>query len=192
MLRECCVKCCVRLTSPLSKILDFYLPIYDNIILMGDFNSEVTEPSMTEFCNIYNLRNLVKEPTCYKYQLIPTPIDLILTNRYKCFQNTINVETGLSDFHKMTLIVLKTKYKKDRPKIMSYRHYKKFSNEYFISELIEDLNTIDINNVKYDVFDDIFLSLLDKHAPIKHKYIRANESLFMNKELQKCIMLRSL
>ena len=84
---------------------------------MGDFNSEVTEPSMSEFCNIYNLRNLVKEPTCYKYQLIPTPIDLILTNRYKCFQNTINVETGLPDFHKMTLTVLKTKYKKGRPKM---------------------------------------------------------------------------
>ena len=139
----------------LSKILDFYLPIYDNIILMGDFNSEVTEPSMSEFCNIYNLRNLVKEPTCYKNQLIPTPIDLILTNRYKCFQNTINVETGLSDYHKMTLTVLKTKYKKGRPKIMLYRDYIEFSNEYFISELIEDLNTIDINNVKY-VFDDIF------------------------------------
>ena len=37
-----------------------FFPIYDNIILLGDFNSEVTEQSMSEFCNIYNLKNLVK------------------------------------------------------------------------------------------------------------------------------------
>ena len=48
---------------------------------------------------------------------------------------------------------------------MSYRDYKKFSNEYFISELIANLNNTDINNVD-DVFDDTFLSLLEKHAPI--------------------------
>ena len=35
------------------------------------------------------------------------------------------------------------------------------------------------------------MELLDRHAPLKFKYVRANESPFINKELRKSIMLRS-
>ena len=34
----------------LSKNLEHYQPMYDNIILMGDFNSECTEHDMADFC----------------------------------------------------------------------------------------------------------------------------------------------
>ena len=39
---------------------------YDNIIILGDFNSEMTESTMLEFCELFTLKNLIKEPTCYK------------------------------------------------------------------------------------------------------------------------------
>ena len=35
------------------------------------------------------------------------------------------------------------------------------------------------------------MSLLDKHAPKKQKYVRANNANFMAKNLRKAIMLRS-
>ena len=54
---------------------------YDNVFIMGDFNSEGTETEMTEFCETYNLTNLIKEPTCFKNPLNPSSIDLLLTNR---------------------------------------------------------------------------------------------------------------
>ena len=38
---------------------------YGNILLLGDFNWEFSEPYLNDFCDIYNLKNLVKEPTCY-------------------------------------------------------------------------------------------------------------------------------
>ena len=76
-------------------------------------------------------KNLVKEPTCFKSLVNPSCIDLILTNRPKSFQNTLNVETGLSDFHKLTLTVLKTKFKKKPPKMITYRDFKTFSNQQF-------------------------------------------------------------
>ena len=41
---------------------------------------------MTDFCGIYNLKNLVNKPTCYKKTDKPSCIDLILTNRQKSFQ----------------------------------------------------------------------------------------------------------
>ena len=102
--------------SFLSKCMDYYLPLYDNIIVMGDFNSEPTETYMNEFIKIYDLKNLVNEPTCYKNLTNPSCIDLILTNRSKSFQNTVVVETGLSDFHKMTITIMKTYFKKKETK----------------------------------------------------------------------------
>ena len=72
--------------------------------------------TMNKFCKTYNLGNLVKGPTCFKNPTNPSSIDLILTNRPKSFQGTVLIETGLSDFHKMTLTVLKMHFKKQSPK----------------------------------------------------------------------------
>ena len=44
-------------------------------------------------------------------------INLILTNKPKYFQNSITIETGLSDFHEMTTTVLKTYFKNQNPKL---------------------------------------------------------------------------
>ena len=134
----------------------------------------MSEVSMSEFCAIYNLKNLVKEPTCFKNPNNPSCIDLMLTNRYRSFMNTTVIETGLSDFHKMTVTVLKTYFKKVPPKIISYRDFKHFSNELFQIELEIMLKFEDINNLDYDKFDEILMSLTNKHAPLKYKYIRAN------------------
>ena len=88
------------------------MPSYDNIVLLGDFNSEVNEPAMQDFCAIYNPKNLVKENTCFKNPLNPSCIDLILTNRTTSFQNTLTIETGISGCHKITATVRKTYFKK--------------------------------------------------------------------------------
>ena len=43
----------------------------------------------------------------------------------------------------------------------------------------------------YASFTKIFIDTLNKHAPIKKKYIRANHANFVTKALRKAIMLRS-
>ena len=80
--------------------------------MLGDWNSAVNETEMKNFCETYNLENLVKEPTCFKNSENPSSIDIILTNKKHSFQNTTVLETGLSDFHKMTITVLKVLQKK--------------------------------------------------------------------------------
>ena len=54
----------------------------------------------------------------------------------------------------------------------------------------------DVNNLAFDQFDvsnfeETIFNIFDKHAPIKQKYLPANESPFMTKELHKEIMKRS-
>ena len=93
-----------------GRSLDSYMSSYCSFLVVGDLNSEISEMAMSQFCEIYNLHNLVKDPTCYKNPSKPTCIDLILTNFPKSFQHTQTIETGLSDFHKLTLTVLKTHF----------------------------------------------------------------------------------
>ena len=80
----------------ISKELDKYLPHYENLLMIGDWNSAVTETEMKGFCEIYNLENLIREPTCYKNAENPSSIDIMLTNKKLSFQNSMTLETGLS------------------------------------------------------------------------------------------------
>ena len=61
--------------NAIGRQLDSLSEKYENILLLGDFNSELTEDSMQGFCNIYNLKCLVKEPTCFKNPDNPSCID---------------------------------------------------------------------------------------------------------------------
>ena len=45
--------------------------------------------------------------------------------------------------------------------------------------------------MKYDIFLRTSLKILDKHTPMKKKYLRANHASFMTKEIRKAIMIRS-
>ena len=68
---------------------------------MGDFNCPVSERRMSDFCEIYDLDNLIKKPTCYKNPKNPSSIDVMLTNMKSSFQNSMtivnSIESGLSD-----------------------------------------------------------------------------------------------
>ena len=94
---------------------------YDIFLVIRDLNSEISEMAMSEFCETYNLKNLVKDPTCYKNPSKPTCIDLNLTNFSKSFQHTQTIETSLLDFHKLTVTVLKTHFPRLKPNIVNYR-----------------------------------------------------------------------
>ena len=82
-------------------------------------------------------------------------IYLMLTNRNRSFQNSCVIDTGLSDFHKMTVTVLRSHLKKLRPKILHYRDYKNVPNDAFRSELVlkngnlQNFNDLDSLLAKY-------------------------------------------
>ena len=111
------------------------------------------------------------------------------SSRY--FQNTSTIETGISDFRKLVVTVPKMFYKKKKAKIIQYRNYKTFNEQLFKIELDKDLAKIDLNNAELAEFHNELLSVLNKHAPIKYKYIPPNNSSCMTKSLRKEIMLCS-
>lgn len=72
---------------------------------------------MSNFCQTYDFENLINDHACYEN---PACIDLIMTNKPKCIQNSVIIETGLSNFDKMTRTVLKTYFKGQNPNVIVY------------------------------------------------------------------------
>ena len=67
----------------------------------------------------------------------------MLTNRHHSFQNSCVIETGLSDFHRVTVTVLRSFLENAEPKVIFYRDYKNFTNDNYrllIEELSGNLN----------------------------------------------------
>ena len=114
---------------------------------------------------------------------------MFLTNSSNSFVNTSTVSTGLSDFHKMIITVLKTTFPKAKPRIVTYRDFSKYRKEEFGRELKINLETKGQNN--YESFENIFLDVFNSHAPPKKKVIRANQKPYVTKNMRKAIMLRS-
>ena len=130
-------------------------------------------------------------PTCFKNPEYPKTIDPILTNRPRSFCNSDTLETGLSDFHKLTVTVLKTFFRKQSPKVMSYQNYKNFSNDLFRIDLINEITSNGILEGDLNGFLDTCKKSPDYQAPRKKKYTRANQAAFLTKEINKEIMTRS-
>ena len=129
-----------------------------------------------------------KKPTCFKNPDNPTCIELILTIRQKSFQNSTIIETGLSDFHKVIVAVLKSYFKKLKPKKLIYRDFKNFSNQQFRTELVKERNENNVGASQFELFQTMSLELLNKLAPSKKKDLRNNQSSFITKEVRKAII----
>ena len=98
---------------------------------MGDFNVEPNDATMKNICQIYGCKNIVKDKTCFKNPINPTCIDLIITNRQKSFQESDVIETGSSDFYKMSLTVMKVFYNKQKTKTFNIESKKVFPMKFY-------------------------------------------------------------
>ena len=88
----------------LNKGLDVYLKHYDNLLILGEINSELRDSCLNDFSKDNNLESRNKEPTCFKNPNNSSCIDLLLTKGSIYIQNTSTIETGISDFHELVAL----------------------------------------------------------------------------------------
>ena len=167
--------------------LEIFCKNYEHLLILGDFNANISELTLTSFCTLFKLKNLVKEPTCYKNPNNSSCIDLFLTNCARSFHSTCVFETGPSDFDKLVMTLLRSKFESLSPKIISYRTYKQFNEGKFKDLFLSYLNELEMSDLSVDVFK----MTLNSFAPVKKKYLRANHCKFVNKELSKAMILRT-
>ena len=87
---------------------------------------------------------------------------------------------------------MKMYYCRQKPSVITYRKFKNFSNIEFMKDLEEHLTKFEhFDNIPSNLFKETVNTILEKHAPTKKKYVRANQAPFITKTLSKEIMKRS-
>ena len=167
----------------MSYLLDFYSNI-ERYMLIGDFNCDPSDPCLDNFMRENNLYCHIKVNTCFKSRE-GSRIDLILSNQKHGLQKTGTLDTGLSDFHHLIYTQLKGKFSRLPAREVNYRCFR----NYFLTDLSVQLTSTHI--IDYNIFEDRFVSVLDRHTQQKRRVIRGNEKPHVNKTLRKAIMIRS-
>ena len=82
--------------------------------MLGNFNSSASENHVKDFCEMYDLGDLSRGTYLHvnPSSIDPSSIDVMLINRKNGSQNSMTIEPGQSDHHKMTVTVLYFKKKK--------------------------------------------------------------------------------
>ena len=104
-------------------------------MILGDINGCAEDETLDTSCKSCSFNSLIKQPTCFKNPENSSCIDLVLTNKPRSFQTKCVIETALSDFHRMTISVLKILFRKLPPKIINYRDFKTFDNKRFMNSI---------------------------------------------------------
>ena len=188
-----------QIQSDLSLTLDKCLTHYDNYSIIGDLNydllSDTKSKVLVNFMELFNLSNLINEPTCFKKNCVPSLLDVLLTNSKNLCMRTLNFSTGVSDCHNMISTVINN----TTPNIGKTKStFRNFDNAAFLEEIaniqLQNLNTHSsdqVNNV-YNKFENDFLDIIDRHAPMKTVYKKKDQLLYMNRELRKAIYSKKM
>ena len=147
---------------------------YDNFLIIGDLDFEITENSIHEFCNSYNLHSQCHKSTCYKNLEKQSCIDLFPTYSPMSFYSIETIETGLTDFNKLVVQISETYLPNNQPKVITYRDYKIFDNSRFSEELLSEIKKLGPLNKNIRMFYNVSIKVLEKYAPEKQKCIRAH------------------
>ena len=139
-------------------------------------------------CDIYGLRNLIKDPTCHKGP-ISTLLDVILVSNPKRYVGVLNEKFDISDQHKIIGAATWRHAPFQKPKKIYYRSYKHFCENDYLNDIASA--PFHVAHV-FDDIDDIawfhsslIRNVIDSHAPIKSKIMRKDRCRIWIQNLEK-------
>ena len=192
----------VEFNDKFENFIDYVMREEKEIILMGDFNKDLfNEEIGTEWINFttsLGLGQLISIPTRVT-ETSSTVIDHIYTNRE---ENILRVHVGkfsLSDHYaifgnRKSNSLLRNK----KHHTITYRSYRHFDENIFIKDLAEvpweTITAFDKVDDMVQTWNDLFLEIVNKHAPIKTNRVKrkhqpewlASEILDLMRERDKC------
>ena len=161
----------------LNKALDLYSH-YDKKLLVGDFNTELSD-AWSIFSTNLTLKTLSKKKPASKIQIILAPSTFFLTSNSLAFQNTKTAFAGLSDCHKLVLRVLKTTFSENKQRL--YQDYKKINFYKNKQPLYQDYKKINFYKNKQALYQDYKkINFYKNKQPLYQDYQRIN--FYKNKQ----------
>lgn len=189
-----------NLCEMLEAVGEFNFEIY----LLADFNIDWNSSTCSwkkrlhAFTSACGLRQMVNQPTRVSVKSngtrTSTCIDHIFTNAGDKCSGAVSVAMGCSD-HNLIAIVRKTKLPKPSPKILFKRVFKNFKADCYV----EEVKTLPLSRVQLetknaekalDIFDDLFMPVVEKHAPLKKFTARSCRTPWLDNELKEHMMER--
>ena len=153
-----------------------------NILLLGDFNIDLFKqpPAWNNTTALFGLEQLVEEATRVT-KSSATLIDHIYTNNKQQVSKVKVVESGISD-HSVIFCHWSIKLPKQNPRghtTITFRSFKNFNER----SILFDLSLLPFANVcdhsdpeeALSVWYDTIKPVIDKHAPIQHKRVKATK-----------------
>ena len=94
------------------------------------------------------------------------------------FKYSKAIETSISDYYKMILTAWKSQLSKHHAKFVHYRDFKNFSTNSFLQHLKQApfhlCENSDSAENSFNTFEKIFCSIVNAHAPLKKRLVRAD------------------
>ena len=179
----------------LNDIYEKEIGNYKDIVCIGDINVDLScgkTKVNDELLDIYDLYNLIKDPTCFKSEKGSLLDPIIVTNRNH-FVHAFNLSCGFSDFHNFVGCITKCHFSKQEPRKITYRSFRKFNETLFKCD-VANITLNKANNEPSKVFKEYqtkIIEICNKHAPIKQRTIKKQQVPYMNKQLRSAMFVRN-
>ena len=154
-----------------NKIKEIVIPVDLNCDLKKE-HFDMPTKSLTSLYEMYQMSQLINEARRVTEQTA-TLIDHVVTNRPENISYSGVVHTGMSD-HTLVFAIRKINIvKKEKQKTIEIRNMKKFNQELLITDLANQPWEYIYFSGKnpeqtWDIWKELFLEVLNIHAPIKH------------------------
>ena len=186
------------LLEEMHNICDNVFNECSTMFLLGDLNVNILNPNhcLRDIFELFDLKNIVNEPTCYKNVVNPSLLDVIVTNSPRRLANHLNIDIGLSDFHHIVCAATKMHVPRRKSRVITYRRYKDFNENSYL----KDLSTapLHVSEIFNDPDDQMWFhstlvkQVTDNHAPIKQKLVKGKQAPFIHGELRKAINVKAM
>lgn len=160
--------------------------------VLGDLNCNWLQPTnsntrrLSSFCDLYQLNQLIKQPTRIT-DTCSSLIDVLITNNQERIIKSGVCHIGISD-HSLIFGIRKVNGAVKKPAKITYsRNFRFFNKNNFLSDLLSQpwshIQAFGNPDQIWSAWKDMFMSVVDKHAPMKTRKVRSNAIPWLTKEV---------
>ena len=156
------------------------LPLYENVVIMGDFNINLlatNSHSTVHLLNMFqscNMSVLTSEPT-HHTTYSDTLLDIIVTNNPQKVIKHGQIEAPGISAHDIIYLEYSLQCPKLKPRLVTFRDMKHLNQIELTEDAVklpwQDIWTLKTIDEKVETFNELILQLYNKHAPLKTRRI---------------------
>ena len=173
----------------------------DELYILGDINCNWLDMNpdchtkrLIELCELYNVSQMITEPT----RVTPhseTLLDLCMTTTPEKISQCGVIRCGISDHDIVSMVRKLNHFRINRHRTVQKRCLNHFNQEHFIM----DLKNVPWDNIQnaspnhtWEQWKSSFLGVVEKHAPMKKTRLRNNRSPWLSKGIINLIRKRDI